>query len=280
MAAATNGETSEQAGYAATSQESKDLEKQESSATCVALSVIAFSLCFIVCVGTALYYNWESLFKYLFETLEANKEHTVLQAAVINTLLVIVVVCCLPGPGILLILDGFFFGFGKGLALGLTAEFTAYLISIFLARTWLKATIREWLTTHTTLRELVLICEEDPSGKFLVLMRFLAVPVWAKNYTIGVLEIEGLKILWVFLPGAAFWVAKFVYIGYKSRQMAEAMSKGDQGKIMEKFSGMELIGVGVSATVMILLTAMGWYEYNARRAALNADETTPLKEGC
>lgn len=276
-AAAAKGETNELSKDAASiSDRSNDSTKQGSRESCFIWSSIAFGFCVMMCVGIALYYNWESFFKYLFKTLEANKEHQVIQAVVLNGLIVIVIVCALPGPGILLILDGFFFGFWKGFLLGFAAEFTAYLISICLARTLLKASIREWLTSHSTLRELVLICEEDPSGKFLVLMRFVSVPAWAKNYTIGMMDLEWLKTVLVFIPGATFWIAKFAYIGYKSRQMAEAISKGDQGKVMAKFSGMELVFVGMSLTAMLLLTAMAWYEYNKRRAAIDSGETKPL----
>lgn len=260
--------------------ESNESAKQESSSACYFGSFVAFGLCFLMFIGIALYYNWESFFKYLFDTIEANEEHQVLQAVVINTLLVILIVCCMPGPGFLMILNGFFFGFWKGFALGFVGEFIAYLISVVLARTWLRVSIREWLTTHSTLRELVLICEQDPSGKFLVLVRFLMVPVWAKNYSIGLMELEWLKIALVCIPGMSFWVAKFSYIGYKSRQMAEAMSKGDQGKIMDNFSGLELVMVSVSVTVMILLTAMGWYEYNARHSVIDAGEGKPLTGSC
>lgn len=243
-------------------------------------SFVAVGLCFLICIGIALYYNWEAFFKYLFNWMEEHKEHQVQQALAINTLLVILIVGCLPGPGFLMILNGFFFGFWKGFALGFTGEFIAYIISVILARTWLRVSIREWLTTHSTLRELVLICEQDPSGKFLVLVRFLMIPVWAKNYSIGLMELEWLKISLVCIPGMAFWVAKFSYIGYKSRQMAEAMSRGDQATIMEHFSGLELVMVGVSVTVMILLTAMGWYEYNARHSVLDAGEGKPLTGSC
>lgn len=256
--------------------DSNEPAKQESSPASRIGYFFVFSLCLLVCLGIILYHNWEACFKYLFNTIEANKEHQVLQAAVINTLLVILIVCCMPGPGFLMILNGFFFGFWKGFALGFVGEYIAYLISVVLAQTWLRVSIREWLTTHDTLRELVLISEQDPSGKFLVLVRFLMLPVWAKNYSIGLMELKWSKIALVCIPGMAFWVAKFSYIGYKSRQMAEAMRRGDQKKIMDHFSGLELVFVGTSVTVMILLTAMGWYEYNARHSVADAGEGKPL----
>jgi len=256
--------------------DSDESAKQESSSASRIGYIFAFSLSLLACLCIALYYNWESCFKYLFNTIEANKEYQVLQAVVINTLLVILIVGCMPGPGFLMILNGFFFGFWKGFAVSFVAEYIAYWISVMLARTWLRVSIREWLTTHSTLRELVLICEQDPSGKFLVLVRFLMIPVWSKNYSNGLMELGWAKIALVCIPGMAFWVAKFTYIGYKSRQMAEAMRKGDQKTIMEHFSGLEMVMVGTSITVMILLTVMGWYEYNARHAAMDAGEGKPL----
>lgn len=242
---------------------------------------VTVAIVFFMIAGAALsmYLGWTSFVDFLFNTVE-NSEHRTTQAIVINSVLVLMIVFCLPGPALMVMMDGFFFGFFKGFALGFIGESTGYLISIALARTCFKSRMRVWLAQSDMLREVLTVCEEDTTGKFLVLFRFISLPVWAKNYTIGMLEISWLKAILIFIPGETFYAAIFSYIGSKGHVIADAIRKGNTQKALDSFSGLELAIVGVSVLGGSMMILLGWREYTARRDAIAEGakaESTPLK---
>lgn len=240
------------------------------------LTLVAF-LCVLCCAGI-LVYSWENFIGFLFTMIEGSQSKVV-QALVINGVLVVMIVCCLPGPAFCVILDGFFFGFLKGFALGFIAELIGYLICICLARTCFKCHIRQMMLESAPLREVVMVCEEDSTGKFLVLFRFISLPVWVKNYAIGILDIDWLKTILVFIPAELFYAGIFSYIGSKGRFIADAIRKGDSQKAVHAFSGVEVAIVCVSILCVLLVILFGWYEYIKRRKSLTegaASEVAPL----
>lgn len=228
---------------------------------------ILICLCFVAFAGFLVYMFWGVFVEYLFESLE-KAEHKAMQALVINTVLVIMIVCCLPGPAFCVILDGFFFGFVKGFMLGFIAELIGYLICLFLARTCFRARLRQWVLESAMLAEVLAVCEEDSSGKFLVLFRFISMPVWVKNYTIGMLDLPWHEAILVFIPAETFYAGIFSYIGSRSYIMADAIRKGNTQKVVDSFSGVEVAIVVVSLLVTVLIVLFGWFEFSRRRTAL------------
>merc|ERR1719491_827642 len=128
--------------------------------------------------------------------------------------------------------------------------------------------MRRWMAGNATLRESLLVCEDDPTGKFLVLFRFISLPVWVKNYAIGMLDIEWSKAVLIFIPAETFYAGIFSYIGSKSYVIAHAIRKGDTQKALDSFSGAEVAMVAVSMLCMTLVIIFGWHEYSIRRGAL------------
>jgi len=231
------------------------------------LPVVAL-LCVFACAAILLVWGWALFVNTLFETIE-DSESKVAQALVINSVLVVMIVCCLPGPAFCVILDGFFFGFWKGFALGFVFETIGYFLCICLARTCLQRHMREVIMDSSLLKEMIIVCEEDSSGKFLVLFRFLTLPVWAKNYSIGMLDIDWLKAFLVFVPAETFYAGIFAYIGSKGYKIADAIRKGDTDKALDSFSGAEVMMVAVSISVAVLMVVLGWREYAIRRGNIS-----------
>lgn len=254
-------------------------ESKAASRTCKELLPILLLLCLFACAALLLVWGWSHFVESLFEAIE-DSESKAEQALVINSVLVLMIVCCLPGPAFCVILDGFFFGFWKGFALGFVFETIGYLLCILLARTCLQAYLREMILENVRLKEMILVCEEDASGKFLVLFRFLTLPVWAKNYSIGMLDIDWLKAFLVFVPAETYYAGIFAYIGSKGYLIADAIRKGDTDKALDSFSGAEVLMVCVSVFVAILIVILGWHEYTIRRERISTgdhSESAPLK---
>mmetsp|Transcript_33019 Transcript_33019/g.51258 ORF Transcript_33019/g.51258 Transcript_33019/m.51258 type:complete len:283 (+) Transcript_33019:115-963(+) len=246
-----------------------DLPDYANSATrsYATLAPLIVLICVLACASVFLVWAWGDFVSVLFEAIESS-ENKVAQAMVINSALVVMIVCCLPGSVFCLILDGFFFGFWKGFALAFVFETIGYLLCICFARTCLQARLREMIMENAVCKEMILICEEDSSGKFLMLFRFLTLPVWANNYCIGMLDIDWLKAFLIFVPAQSYYAAIYAYIGSKSYIAADALRKGDTLKVLDSFSGAEVIMVCVSVSVAVLLLVLGWKEYGRRRDKL------------
>mmetsp|Transcript_78040 Transcript_78040/g.135314 ORF Transcript_78040/g.135314 Transcript_78040/m.135314 type:complete len:273 (-) Transcript_78040:22-840(-) len=240
---------------------------------------LLFCITVLIAVGILSYVGWDNAAIKVFEAAESS-ENTYVKALLINALLVCMIVLCLPGPALLIILNGFFFKFWRGLLFAFLAELIAYLTSIWLARTCLKSRVRNWIASNEQLNEVVRVCEQDSMGRFLVLMRFVALPVWIKNYTMGVLEISILKCVLVFIPGDLFVCGIFVYVGSKGHAIAGSIRRGEPYTKWAAFSGVELIVGGVSITMIIVMCVLGWSEYRKRRDALPSEAhslATPLR---
>merc|ERR1712129_227827 len=167
----------------------------------------------------------------------------------------------------------------KGFALGFIAELIGYLICLCLARTCFKTRIRQVMMESALLQEVLSVCEDDPTGKFLVLFRFISLPVWVKNYSIGMLDIDWPKAILIFIPAEIFYAGIFSYIGSKSRLVADALRKGDTNKAIHAFSGVEVGIVCVSILCVLMVILFGWCEYIKRRESLtkgNSSESSPL----
>lgn len=227
--------------------------------------------------------GWRQVFTFVFDAVESS-DHKVMQALIINGLLVTVSVCCLPAPLFFMILDGFFFGFRLGWLLCFCALFLAALISRLVAQTCLKERVRSWVNSVALLSEVFQICEEDPSGKFLVLIRFLFMPGFVKNYGMAMLDISTLKFLLVCTPGELFYSGIFSYAGSKAYQVVKKLRHGDTESVAQSFPVSETVIALMSVVIVVLLGVMGWQEYKQRREKLKLDgeregERQPLVSG-
>lgn len=238
---------------------------------------IFFLILSVVCVGA--HVGWERMATSFFDEVESSK-HRWVQALIINGVLVTLIVCCMPGPGLMLILDGFFFGFWPALALGITFEYIGALISWLLAHVLFKRQARELVSRSDTLQEAFQVCEMDRTGSFLVLFRFLFIPVWVKNYGLALLDINVFYFCLVIFPGELFYTSIFTYVGDKGRSVAEHVRKGETNKVFNDVSGLEVVIFAVSLLGGALLGILGFRAYRQRREALECkdsrDELAPL----
>mmetsp|Transcript_1882 Transcript_1882/g.3745 ORF Transcript_1882/g.3745 Transcript_1882/m.3745 type:complete len:278 (-) Transcript_1882:21-854(-) len=235
---------------------------------------IAF-VCMVVSMALAAYvYGIERVAAAIFSAVDANKEHRVMQAVVINSLLTTTITLCLPGPVLLIILNGFFFGFFVGFPLTFVAEFIAALLTFLIARSCFKQPIRAYLMKKEMVREVVLACEEDDRGMMLVLFRFLGIPIWIKNYTLAILDISLLTYVLVYIPAAIMFGSIFTFIGSKAYLVGDELRKGNFGAVFDGTSGFEVALAGSSGVALILLAVLGWHEFVKRQADI--DETSRL----
>lgn len=239
---------------------------------CDSCLTIYAPICFILTIILTLvwltfFVGWAAVAEFVFDSVEdSEKKHE--QALIINSALIFVVVTALPSPMLLMILNGFFFGLWVGFCLSFVSEMIGATLSLILARNCLRTRIRGYLTRNRKTWEVVLMCEEDPSGKFLVLLRMLSIPAWVKNYGIAILDIPAYRFLLVAVPAECFYSGLFAYIGSKAYVISDRLRKGDTGAVWKVFNGAELIVVGVTAAVGVAILVMGYLEYQKRKARL------------
>jgi uncharacterized membrane protein YdjX (TVP38/TMEM64 family) len=231
------------------------------------------SLVIIACVAIT-WYGWRRAFAQIFEAVDARKEEKVAQALIINVCLLAWVVLCIPGPLFFVILDGFFFGWWKGFILAFCAEGLGALLSLAIARSCCKTRVHGYLMRNNVASEAIAILEEDSTGRFLVLFRFLSMPVWLKNYSLAILTISVLKFFLVFIPAETFYAGVFTYIGSKAYAAADELRKGSMSAVYDQFTGLEIALVLVSVVIFFVILFLGYKEYKDRHA--NVNERTAL----
>lgn len=239
---------------------------------------IAF-VCFVVLALIATYlYGWERILGGIFAAVEAKPEEKVTQAAIINLLLLVWVVFCLPAPLFFSILDGFFFGFFLGFALVFCTQLTAALLSLALGRSCLKARIRAWVRRHKTANEMVAILEEDKTAVMLILFRLTFIPVCVKNYTLASLDVTVCRFFLVCIPAEILYCGLFAYFGSKAHSVADELRKGDVNSVWALFSGWEIFFVGSSVLIAVAIAVLAWREFRRRKELAN-ERTALIHDG-
>lgn len=256
-------------------EEGEDEQPKRTNWRFIALVVGCIVLLLVLLVTTTVY-GQHLLHEFVSTVRESDS--MVVKALIINVVLYVFVICCLPGPIVCIILNGFVFGFWLGFLLGVVTETLASMTAIALGRVCLKGRIREWTARYDSFEELVMMLEEDATGGFLVLIRFLVIPIWIKNYGLSVLDASLLKCLLVILPGELWNVGVITYVGSKMYEIGEVLVKGQKG--VQAFSGPELVMVCVSGCVFACLIVLGYREYWRRRRLLSVagarGEAAPL----
>eukprot|EP00747_Dinoflagellata_sp_TGD_P181819 gnl/TRDRNA2_/TRDRNA2_35794_c0_seq1.p1 gnl/TRDRNA2_/TRDRNA2_35794_c0~~gnl/TRDRNA2_/TRDRNA2_35794_c0_seq1.p1 ORF type:complete len:290 (+),score=57.80 gnl/TRDRNA2_/TRDRNA2_35794_c0_seq1:90-959(+) len=220
--------------------------------------------------------GWVNIFIFIFDSVES-KEDKILQAVIINGILIVVVVCGLPAPGgFFMILNGFFFGFVKGWIINYSALTIAVLTTLAIA-TCMKERIRRYVMSTQVLREAFLICEEDPSGKFLVLFRFVYIPGFVKNYSVSMLDIHLVKFILTCAPSDIFYGGIYAYFGSKAYKVAHKLRKGDTASVIALFSGYDIAVVIFGIVVVTLLGGLGWWEVEQRKKRVKKDSPNLLE---
>lgn len=223
-------------------------------------------ICLVLCIVLAVWYHgWTETASFLLDVVENEKDKTV-QAVMLISIYVVLTVCCLPGGAIVLIVAGFLLKFQVAFCVNLLSELLGLLLSLLVGRTCLAGQLRRWVMQSRYMREAIEVCEQDASGRFLVLFRFLTIPGWVKNYTLAEMEISIIMCVLTSVPAVCFFAAMFAYIGTKSHDVAKDLHEGETPK--NAFSAEELLCMAVGLGACALMVYLGKQAYNKRHDAL------------
>jgi len=257
--------------------------KCESSPAQIKIACAGFKLCaplallgtsaVVLAICTSL--GWEEVASFLFDRVEGN-DHKVEQVLMLNSVLILLVVTCLPGPALMLMFNGFFFGFWCGLAVGFPAEITACLLARLLSQAC-RRDMRAWMMSIDRTREFIQVCEEDSSLIFLVLFRFIGLPIGLKNYGLATLDITFLRFFLICLPSELFYTSLFTHVGSTGYSIGNLVRQRRAGEVLSGSVGMQLGLLGLSVATLVLLCTLAWCQYRKRVRILRPDDAPALE---
>jgi len=229
---------------------------------CIYLAIILTALCFVWYVG------WEHVATYVFDS-AGDEENKLAAGFMLYCCLVFVATFWLPLPGFFMLLLGFFCGFWMGVVFCIGGELTSLTLSILLLR--FCDCMKEATEKMPKLKEVAKVLSEEDT-KFLILFRFITMPMCVKNYSLGLVDRPLWRLVLLSVPGCVYWSSIFVYFGTKAHQAASRLRKGETHFVWTLFSGWEICVVVVSILAAIGIVTFAWLEYKKRVAGL----TEPL----
>lgn len=235
----------------------------------------------MVCVAAISVYlvGFEAIVEYVFDEGQRD-QNKLLHILIINGLLVTSQILCVPAV-LYVLANGFFFGFWEGLALNFLATIVGALGTLVVARGCLKSTVRKFIQNTPNLWEAFRICEEEPTGKFLVLFRLIIViPGFVKNYTMALLEIPTTKFVICCIPDALFAGCFNSYVGHKAFVIGEKLRKEEEiAEVFTVFNESKGFIIAISLFFTGLLSYFGYKEYRRRKDGIAKGEEQPLVSG-
>lgn len=216
------------------------------------------------------YTGWDRIASYIFDVAdESSQQSKLIVGFMLYCLLVFVGTFWLPSPGFCMLLLGFFCGFWTGTAFGVAGELTALVLSVTLVRVF--DCMRDAVEHMPKLRQVSAVLAEEDT-KFLILFRFIMMPLCVKNYALGVVDRPPWRLALLSAPGACYWAGIIVYLGTKAHVAMKHLRRGESDFVWDLFSGWEILVIGVSILAAIGIAAVAWWEYRKREAGL----TDPL----
>jgi uncharacterized membrane protein YdjX (TVP38/TMEM64 family) len=172
---------------------------------------------------------------------------------------------------------GFVFGFWIGFAINyctiITGSMTCFLIGRFVA----TGTIRNWFMKRRQTRIITRIIEQN-DFKFLVLFRFMPVPLCIKNYLPPTIKVAPLMFLLSVMIASAMYTPIYTFIGATTNQIARLYGQqkdnpeeGEAGSYFQ-VSGVQILVVAISGMATVCVTILGFMEWQkVKRASEDAD---------
>eukprot|EP00438_Fugacium_kawagutii_P009776 Skav218797 [mRNA] locus=scaffold1140:212667:215312:- [translate_table: standard] len=239
----------------------------------LAWSSIAFLGLSTVIVVAAIYFAGP---KYLFQTaLKLLPSHPGWNWVFGWALLVcLIAVVASPIWSAVSVLTGLMFGLHLGTAINFSALYIAVVVSTFLGMTVLQEPIRRWLDSGSfplAQRAFRSLEEAHDSFQFLVLFRFLLMPIWMRNYAPATLRVPMWKLLLSALPHT-LWVSFILAsLGTSLQDLEDVFTQDSQFKLSNiKWQDFAVFIVACLATVCVSL-----YSYKKYNELMN-DESAPL----
>lgn len=185
------------------------------------------------------------------------------------------IVAILPIWPLLCMLNGLVFGIVHGSILNFVAIFGAAFISLLLGRTFCQSPVRSCIFggDYPTFKGVLMVVEDnDNTMKFLLLFRFLFIPMFIRNYGPSILEVPMWKVLISVVPHGIWVSLLFASLGSSFQDAAQLLRKGKELSA-KSFKWQQALIVCVGFILTMVLTC---YAHSKYREKLDDEDAAPL----
>jgi uncharacterized membrane protein YdjX (TVP38/TMEM64 family) len=157
-------------------------------------------------------------------------------------------VCMLPASPFIIAASAVF-GFGLGLAAGLSGVALGASLGFFLSRWLLRKDISAQLRKHPTFESIDIAIERE-GWKIIILLRLCPIPFGLANYLYGLTGIPYQAYLLTTLAGSLPSTLLFCHLGSAGKAGLEAVASGQSG---HHAGQIVFLGISVAATIAVIL---------------------------
>eukprot|EP00747_Dinoflagellata_sp_TGD_P164827 gnl/TRDRNA2_/TRDRNA2_185297_c0_seq1.p1 gnl/TRDRNA2_/TRDRNA2_185297_c0~~gnl/TRDRNA2_/TRDRNA2_185297_c0_seq1.p1 ORF type:complete len:292 (+),score=39.81 gnl/TRDRNA2_/TRDRNA2_185297_c0_seq1:108-983(+) len=255
-------------GEAPPNEEDKDHDNDdERDPICTSHHICAISFCLLICVGCGVVMIWlgpENVLRWGLRLVPKDPGWDWYIGMGLVTSVSIVMLLPIWPP--MCMAAGLFFGLWWGSLLNFFSIVLAAVVSFLIGRCILKEPIRNCIERgdYPTARRTMLILEdEEESIKFLILFRFLFIPMFIRNYGPSTLEIPFWKLFVSCLPHSIWISILFASLGATFKDTAELVRDGKEIS-WDHVRWQQFIIFVVSIIVAIILAIYAQYKYNQK----------------
>jgi uncharacterized membrane protein YdjX (TVP38/TMEM64 family) len=196
-----------------------------------------------------------------------------------------IIVLCLPVWVLGSMVVGFTFGFWAGFAINYCTVIFASFTCFTIGRYVFLDTIREYLFKQRQTRVMTRIIELN-DFKFLVLFRFLPLPLAVKNYLPACIKVSPLTFLGSVCISAAIFTPIYTFVGATAKRLASLYAEQDQAAgegpgLLHEVSGPQILVVAVALLAFVAVMVLAVVEWRkvkeyAEDESLATPRTDPL----
>jgi uncharacterized membrane protein YdjX (TVP38/TMEM64 family) len=208
----------------------------------------------------------------------APKEPTIWNAIGFFLVNTTIIVTALPLWVLACMCVGFVFGFWIGFAINYTTIITGSMICFFIGRYVATDTIRGWLVKR---RETALVTRiiEQNDFKFLVLFRFMPLPLCVKNYAPSTIRVNPFMFCLSVMIASGMYTPIYTFIGATTKGIAtlyaEQAENPEEGGPTNLYhvGGVQITIVAIALMSTIAITVLGYIEW---KKVQKESEASPL----
>lgn len=188
-----------------------------------------------------------------------------------GTLNLLSIVCMLPMWPPMSVAAGLMFGFVYGTILNFYSVFGASVISIALGRSILQEPVRRWLHDgdfKMVNKMLKALEESEESLKFMILFRFLYIPLFVRNYGPSTLRISFWKLAVSCIPHSIWVAIVFCSLGLSLKDASELVQHGEDFSLSDmRWQNLAVFVVSAIMSALLSYFAYNWYKEHCSEEA-------------
>jgi uncharacterized membrane protein YdjX (TVP38/TMEM64 family) len=162
---------------------------------------------------------------------------------------------------------GFVFGFWAGFAINYLTIITGSMICFFIGRYVATDTIRRWLVKRHETGLVTRIIEQN-DFKFLVLFRFMPLPLCVKNYVPPTIRVNPLMFCLSVMIASGMYTPIYTFIGATTKGLATLYAEGIEDNPEEggasnllHVGGIQITIVAIALLSTVAITVLGYIEW-------------------